>query len=684
MPTPPETEANPVTEELHGEEIVDPYRWLEGDDEAVEEWERRQNEYTDRIVETERREALQPDFDAVGRRETYFLPTARNSRYFQRIEAADAEQPTLTVREEIEAEPRTLVDPAELGETTALQWFVPAPDGERVVYGLIDAGTEQYDLRVLDVDAGEVVDRIDDVGRCNPATVGWHGDGFYYGATGSAAEGGQLEKELRYHRIDGEDRTITDEFEPERWPMIQVDRESGVVVVTVGELAADSELYVLSDGELDPVLTGIEADFQPLVYDGRVYVRTTYEAPRGRVLGLDVTAFEDAEGPDDFETLLPEGQDVLREIAPAGEGFAVHRLRDASSVVSLHDTDGTLRHELSLPEFAGISRDGLEGSEDSPELFVHLAGFDRPTSVVHVNAGPEAGAGDWTVVQTPTLPEALDLRDGLDLTVERLWVDSTDDAEVPVYVVHRSDLEPDGDAPAVLSGYGGFRIPMLPHLDPYRLPFLADGGVFALACLRGGSEFGEEWHEKGSGAHKEHTFDDFEAAAEALFEHGYTNPDRLAAWGGSNGGLTVGAALTRSPDLFGAVVCSVPLLDMLRYHRFLLGQAWTAEYGSPEIAEEFRWLRSYSPYHNVTERPYPATLFATAAGDTRVHPAHARKMTARVQSATTGEGPICYRNVEETGHGVGTPTTLEIAQNLDKWTFVYEVLDVDRRRSARK
>jgi len=671
----PETERDPVTETLHGEEITDPYRWLEADGEAVEGWERRQNEFTDRVVGTDRRESLRPEFESLGWLESYFLPAFEGGRYFQRIEAAGAEQPALTVRESLDAEPRTLVDPEDLGETTALQWFVPGPDGQRVLYGLIDAGTEQYDLRVLDVDGG-VVDRIDDVGRCNPEAIAWDDGGFYYMATGSAAEGGQLDKQLRYHAVGGEDRLVTAEFERERWPLVQCDRESGLVIVAVSELAADSELYALSDGSLEPIVTGVDAEFDPLVHRGTVYVRTNHDAPRGAVLGLGADEFRTADDPGDFETLIPESQDVIAEIEPAGDGVAVHRLRSARSVVSLHRADGSHRHDLSLPEFVGIPRGGMEGSEDAPELFVHLTSFERPRSVVRAEVG--GGPDDWEVLQRPDLPAELDPQEGLDLAVDRLWVDSTAETSLPVYVVHRSDLDPGGDAPTVLYGYGGFRIPMLPSLDPYRLPFLADGGVFALACLRGGSEFGEQWHDEGSRGQKQHTFDDFEAAARELVDRGYTSPDRLAGWGGSNGGLTVGAALTRSPELFGAIVCTVPLLDMLRYHRFLLGQAWTGEYGSPEEPEAFEWLRSYSPYHNVGEQPYPATLFATAAGDTRVHPAHARKMTARLQAATTGDAPVCYRSVDETGHGVGTPTSLEVRQQLDKWAFVYETLDVER------
>ncbi|MFC7058869.1 prolyl oligopeptidase family serine peptidase [Halovenus salina] len=448
--------------------------------------------------------------------------------------------------------------------------------------------------------------------------------------------------------------------------------------MTVGELGADSDLFALEDGSLEPVLTELDAPLTPVLHKGRVYVHTTAGAPRGRVLGHDAETITEVSGIEDFETVVAETGDTMQQVAPVGDGFAVHRIRDASSVVSVHSADGTERYELSLPEFAGIPRGGLGNNRESAELFVFLQGLDRPTGVVRAAVGPGDGPDDWAVLQSPTLPAELDPQEELDLTIERRWVESTDAASVPVYVVHRSDIKPDGDAPTVLYGYGGFRIPLLPSLDPYRLPFLADGGVFALACLRGGSEFGEEWHEQGAREHKEHTFEDFEAVAEDLVAAGYTNTDRLAGWGGSNGGLTVGAALTRRPGLFGAIVCTVPLLDMLRFHKFLLGEAWTGEYGSPEDEEAFEWLRSYSPYHNITQRSYPATLFATAAGDTRVHPSHARKMTARMQAATAGEDPICYHSVEETGHGTGTPTSLEIEQTLDKWAFVYETLDIER------
>ncbi|AGB17218.1 serine protease, S9A family peptidase [Halovivax ruber XH-70] len=684
---PPATERDPVIEELHGEEIADPYRWLEGDGEAVDEWEDAQNAYTDQFVETERREGLRPQFERVAEHATYQLPVARGGRYFQLIEAADADQPRLTVRTERDAEPRTLVDPTEFGETVSLGWFVPDPDGERVVYGLMDGGTEEFDLRVLDVERGEVIDRVDDVGRCGEFSVAWQGNGFYYQQTGSAADDELLEKAIRYHEIgdDGADRLVTEAIPERRWPQVQVDRETGLVLVSLGELASDTELYVLEDGELVPLVTDVDASLELLAHEGRVFLLTNHDAPRFRLLGIDAATLADGDAAelssdaaalDAFEPVVPESDDVLFDVAPAGDGLAVHRIRDARSVVSLHDADGTERHELALPEYTGVGRGALGGSSDTDEAFLALQTFDRPSSIVHADAGSGAGPDDWTVVQEPDLPTELDPRAELDLTVERLWVDSTDGATVPVYVVHRADLEPDGDAPTILYGYGGFRIPLLPGFDAYRLPFLAAGGVFAVACLRGGLEFGEEWHEAGHRAQKTHTFDDFEAAGEALIEEGYTNSDRLAAWGGSNGGLLVGAAITRRPELFGAAICAVPLLDMLRFHEFLLGATWTPEYGSPDDPEEFAWLREYSPYHNVSETAYPATLFQTAAGDTRVHPSHARKMTARVQHATTGDAPICFRGDEGTGHGAGTATSIQIEQQLDRWTFVFELLGV--------
>jgi prolyl oligopeptidase len=265
---------------------------------------------------------------------------------------------------------------------------------------------------------------------------------------------------------------------------------------------------------------------------------------------------------------------------------------------------------------------------------------------------------------------------GVDVTAERTFHESADGTAVPAFVVTAADTDPGPDTPAVLYGYGGFRIAQTPAFRRFAGPFLAAGGAFVVACLRGGSEYGESWHRAGTFGDKQNVFDDCYAVAEGVAAES-ADPDRLAIWGGSNGGLLAGAALTQRPDLWAAVLCEVPLLDMLRFHEFLLGESWTSEYGSPEDPEAFAYLRAYSPYHNVTERSYPATLFTTALGDTRVHPSHARKTTARVQANQTGDAPVALRTESDTGHGVGKPTERIVREQVDRWTWLCDRLGVD-------
>lgn len=695
MADPPSTRTDPTVDEYHGIDIEDPYRWLEGSSEDVADWERRQNAYTDRVIDAAPRDRLQEAFADLAAHETFGVPTIRGGRYFQLLEPAAGDRARLVVGEEAGDVDRVLVDPAGLGETAAIGWFSPSPEGTYVCYGVMRGGTEEYDLHVLDVEAGVDVGRIEDTGMSSGFAIGWTDEGFFYSQTGSAAEGGLLEKELRFREFSGDDaggsgddaggsdeetplggadRLVTDDIPPKRWPAALTDPETGLVVVGIGEVGAGSDLYRLADGRLEPLVTGIDADLQPVLANGTLFLRTTHEAPRGRILALDAASVPDATGIEDFEELCRGEEDVLFDFAPTRDGFVVHRIRDATSVLSIHDRSGATRFELDLPAFSGIQRGGLAGNREAPEVCLLLEGYDRPTGLARVDTGPEAGPTDWAIVREPDLPDRFDPRGDLELVVRRLWAESTEGADVPVSVVHRADLAIDGNRPTRVYAYGGFRIPLLPGLDEYRLPFLADGGVHATVHARGGFEFGEAWHEAGRRERKPNTFADVAAGVEAVIDAGYTNPGRIGFAGRSNGGLTAGAMLVRRPDLFATVESGVPLLDMLRFHHFLLGRTWTAEYGDPADPEAFEWLREVSPYHNVEAVDYPATLFWTSAGDARVDPAHARKMTARVQAATTGEAPICFRSYEETGHGMGTPTWLEVEQAVDRWAFCYRAL----------
>jgi len=445
--------------------------------------------------------------------------------------------------------------------------------------------------------------------------------------------------------------------------------DDGTLAVAVSEMSIRSDLYVCSPGEttLRPVVTGTDATFFPAIRDGTVYVRTTHGAPNRRVLAVDVERY--AEGDltvADFDVAVPEDEDAIVEsTALAGDHLVVHRHRDAESELSVYDpATGERVRSVDLAPHSQVQ--ALTGDEGAPEAFYRVQSFDRPPSVVRIDA--ETGA-----------TTELDRSGGTveaEVTVSKEWFESTDGTSVPAFAVRREDVDPDGTNPAVVYGYGGFRNSMLPTFRRYAVPFLEAGGVYVWAALRGGTEFGEEWHEAGMRENKQNVFEDFYAVAEGVVDRGWADPDRVAAKGASNGGLLVGVAITQRPDLWTAGVAGVPLMDMLRFHRFLLGEAWTNEYGSPEDPEAFEYLRAYSPYNNVTEREYPATLLHTAAGDSRVHPAHARKMAARLQHCQRGDGPVVLRTDAETGHGVGTPTSLEVAQNLDKWTFVFDRLGI--------
>ncbi len=668
---PPETRREVVTETLHGEEIPDPYRWLEGDDDAVADWTAAQNEYTDAHLDTPTRDRLRPEMEDLAEVASYETVVPRGGRYFQRVEAAEDDHATLYVRDAPDGDGTVLVDPNEWPEnrdpdapTLSASWYVPSFDGDYVAYGVTEGGDEQFDVHVITVPDAEEVLVLEDCGRVSPGAIAWDPDGrgFYYGVTGSAAEGAQMDKEFRHRRFDGEDTLLFEHTDQHVWPSVSRDEDSGTVAVGYHEMVGGTDWEVLVDGELRPVISA-EADTLVSFQDGTVFVKTDHDAPNTRVLSCSVERFREGELTfEECATVLPEREAVLQSFATTPDHLIAHYQEDAHSRLSVYDHDGTHVRDLDLPDYVSISQ--LSANGDAEEVFYQVSGFDQPPTLYY--ADPTTGeASDLASVD-------VDVPD--DLVVEQRFVDSTDGAEVPVFLCHREDLALDGDNPALLYGYGGFRNSMTPSFGRFRLPFLADGGVYAQVCARGGTEYGEAWHEDGMLADKQHTFDDFVAAGEFLCEAGYTNPDRLAVAGGSNGGLSVGAVVTQRPDLWGAALCAVPLLDMLRFHRFLLGESWTTEYGHPEDPEAFEYIREYSPYHNVAgDVEYPPVLFTTAVGDTRVHPSHARKMAARMQAEADG-GPFLLRTKTDTGHGVGKPTSMIVEEQVDEWTFLYDRL----------
>ena len=668
MPEPPKTERCEVVETLHGEEIRDPYRWLEADDEDVAAWEERQNGYTDEYLQNDARAALEPRFRELADVPSHGGIVPRERGYFQRVEAEDDDRARLLFRPTLDADPRVLADPNDWEEGESMDWFLPSPDGSFVAYGVAEDGQENYDVIVLDVDTGEVADELRDCGRTHLGGVAWAGSGLYYVATGTAGGGAQLDKQIRYHELGatGPDPVLVDDVGQRVWPELVTDE--GELVVAFREGTSHAEVFRWTgspdSGEIVPLVVDEDDFFRPKLHDGTVYLLTDYDAPRSRILACDGDA-RDVD-PDDLREVVPEREGTLQSFVFAGESLVTHHQRDAHSSLTVYDSDGERLHDVDIPEYAAVDEIGLNGAPESAEFFFGAQTFDRPRWI----ARGDADTGETAVVDQRRADS------DVDLVVTQQFFESADGTAVPAFVVHREGLDLDGDNPAVLYGYGGFQIILPPTYDRFRTPFLEDGGVYVQANLRGGTEYGEQWHREGMRENKQNVFEDFYAVAEGLVDAGYTRPERLAAVGGSNGGLLVGAAITQRPELFGAAISAVPLLDMLRFHEFLLGESWTTEYGSPEDPEAFEYLRAYSPYHNVEERAYPAVLFKTAAGDTRVHPAHARKMTARMQAANRGDDPVLLRVESATGHGVGKPTSMKVREELDKWAFLYDQLDV--------
>ncbi|MGZ0746924.1 prolyl oligopeptidase family serine peptidase [Haloparvum sp. AD34] len=711
---PPETPRRPVTEELHGMEVTDPYRWLEADDEEVAAWTDAQNEHTESVLAGQTRDALEAEFAELARSADYGTPTPAGDYVLQHVREPDAEQPSLVVRDGPEGEARVLADPEDWeADVVSIDWFVPAEDGDLVAFGVAVGGTEQYDVHVADLDTGETVEVVPDVGRgVGTGGLAWTDEGFYYVRTGSAdvpdheagEDGasdadGQLDKSVRFHELGAapsEDRIVTDDVRETVWPSLAT--AGDVLVATFSSGWDRSDVYALDadptdpDAALDlsPVLTGYDAVFEPTLHDGVCYVRTDDGASRSRVLAAPLAALvkdDDNDGSDgaadptdslaidDLAEPIPESDAVLREIAATGDRILAHYHRDAQSELEVFGIGGDgddgvdagvppVDHERSVDLDAFSSVEEVE--TDDGAAFFRSQSFDRPASAQAV----DLATGEVRTLQSP------DVAFDVDVEVSQEWFESADGTEIPAFVVRADGVAADGDNPALLTGYGGFRVNRTPVFDRYLAPFLDAGGVFALATLRGGTEYGEAWHEAGRREHKQHVFDDFLAVAEGLVDEGWASDDQLAITGGSNGGLLVGAALTQRPELFSAVLCRVPLLDMLRFHRFLLGASWTTEYGDPEEPEAFEWLHDYSPYHHVEATDYPATLLTTAAGDTRVHPCHARKTAARLQHCTTGGDPILLRVHDDTGHGVGKPRSMVVAEQAEQWTFLARHLGV--------
>ncbi len=674
MPHPP-TAIIPVTEILHGETITDPYRWLEdGESPETVAWTLAQNRHTEAwLAASPHRERIRRRLGELLRIGALGAPTPAGGRYFYQRREGTQDQPVLYVREGLAGEDRVLIDPVEVDTagTTALDWYFPSDDGRLLAYGLSTNGSEESVLHLLEVATGKLL--ADRIPGTRATEVAWLPDssGFYYArypAPGTVPDDEtQYHRAIYFHRLGAEpagDPLIFQPARKEHWPGVDLSRDGRWLVISVARTFDHTDVYLqdlASGGPLVPVVRDLSHAFDVQVAANRLYIRTNLRSPEYAVFVAD----PGRPAPEHWTEIVPARAGAVLDGLQVTRGrLVLSYVERAASRLRLADLDGRHIREVPLPAIGSVFGWGAE--PDGDELFYGFSSYTIPPSVYRV----DLTSGDqrlWRRVEADIRPERFE--------VGQVSFPSKDGTTISMFLIHPQNLARDGQAPAYLTGYGGFNISMTPGFSRSLLLWLEQGGVVAIPNLRGGGEYGEAWHQGGMLGKKQNTFDDFIAAAEWLIRERYTSSDRLAIAGGSNGGLLAGAVLTQRPDLFRAAVIQVPLLDMLRYHRFRIARLWIPEYGSAEDPEEFRWLRAYSPYHHVRDGvPYPAVLLATAETDTRVDPLHARKMTARLQAASSSEHPVLLRLEPRAGHGAGKPVSKVLEELTDTWTFVTEAV----------
>jgi prolyl oligopeptidase len=679
-PAYPPTRADNVIERLHGIAVADPYRWLEdGDSPEVRTWVEKQNAFTRSVLDgLPGREKIHDRLGTLLEIGFQGTPAPVKGRYFYTRREGQQNQPVLYVRDDLKGKERALLDPNQLAAdgSVALDWWYPSRDGRLLAYGLSRHGNEQSTLRVRDVATGK--DRGDVIGRTRACSLTWlpDGSGFYYTRYPADPNKGEdnYHRHVFFHKLGTDPATDVDVFgegrAKEDWPNVTLSPDGRWLVVTAEQGWSRSEVYFKDrsrdGGRFEPLVEGVSALFSVTARNDRFYVLTNDGAPRYRLYRVD--PLKPARPA--WQEIIAEGPDVLDGIAAVGDSLVAQYMHKASARLRLFDRDGKPRAEVELPTLGSLT--GLGGEWDGDELFFGFQSFTRPQNVYRLDL--RAGKTDlWAQVKADIDFSAYE--------VQQVTYPSADRARTPVtmFLAHKKGLKPDGKTPTLLHGYGGFNVSLTPVFNAARFLFLERGGLVAVAHLRGGGEYGEDWHRAGMLGHKQNVFDDFLGAAEWLIAKGYTDRDHLAIQGGSNGGLLVGAALTQRPDLFRAAVCQVPLLDMVRYHKFLIARLWIPEYGSSEQANEFRWLYAYSPYHHVKDgTKYPAVLLEAAESDTRVDALHARKMAARLQAATASgaDRPVLLRLEPKAGHGAGKPRSQVLGELTDTWSFLFWQLGI--------
>lgn len=677
----PETEKISVLDTLHGEVIVDEYRWLEDfNDEKVQFWVDKQNDfarnYLDRLPH---RDWLKKRFDELRRYDDISAPhqVLIGERIFYSAIKKDWERWAYYTKENESAESVLLLDPNGWGLKT-LGAVYPSRDGKYIAYGIEDAGRENPVIKIMNVETGKIL--VDSLQGWRQGGIAWLPDnsGFYYTANPlkqTVPEGEENYWEAVYfHKIGTsctEDKKIF--YHPdvkEYFHGVSIS-EDGKYALFYRSMFYRNEVYLQSldsPDSLIPIVSGFDAEYDIKIIDGILIIKTDLGAPNGRVFKTTIDKLDKK----DWIEIIPEKEDNLEYVAPiSGKLYAVYT-HNAYRIIKIYTIDGEYIRTLPLP---GIGNAWVWGYWSKKDVWVQFTSFTYPPTIFKYDFEKDS------LVLYHKPPIDVDLSD---FVVEQVWYESKDGTKIPMFLIHHNKIKKDGTNPVYLTGYGGFRISMGPYFSPNYAVWLECGGALAIPNLRGGGEFGEKWHKAGMLENKQNVFDDFIGAAKWLIENKYTSPQRLGIGGASNGGLLTGAVLVQMPELFKAVYIGVPLLDMIRYHKFSYANIWKEEYGNADDPEQFKYLIKYSPYHNIKKKiKYPAILIETSDNDPRCHPMHGMKMAAKLQENQIGEGAVLLVVRRYAGHGGGTTRTENILEDIDMWSFLMEQLGVSPPNSKR-
>jgi prolyl oligopeptidase len=663
QPAVPKTKTDPVTETLHGVAITDPYRWLEDQKSPqTRAWIDEQNRYTQSMLgRFPGREQISKRLGQLLKIDTIGVPVARGERYFFTKRLATQNQPVIYMR--LAGKDQVLIDPNTLSPDQTTSTFISdiSEDGKLLLYGVRQGGEDEATIKVLDVDTRRDLPDQLSRGRYFGISLKPDNSGFYYSRF--TAEGSRVYYHAMGSDTAGDKKIFGDGYGPTQIIGAGLSEDGRYLNLQVNHGSSGDKVDVFfqdleHNGPISPVVKGVDAGFGGDIVGDSMFLQTNWNAPNWRIVEVDLK--NPATGR--WKTIIPESSSaVIDGFSLVGGKMFVTFLENVSSRTSVYDLTGKRIRDIQFPTIG--SSNGVNGRWKSDEGFYSFDSFAQPRSIYRyqVSTGKQEL---WARINVPVQSDQIE--------VKQVWYESKDKARIPMYLVQKKGMVADGKRPTLLTGYGGFNVSLTPTFSARAAFWVENGGVFAQPNLRGGGEFGEKWHKAGMLANKQNVFDDFIAAGEWLIKNRYTNPDKLAIEGGSNGGLLVGAAMTQRPELFRAVVCSYPLLDMVRYHQFLVARFWVPEYGSSEDAKQFDYIRKYSPYHNIkVGTKYPAALFITGDADTRVDPLHARKMTALVQASTGSDRPVLLHYDVKAGHSGGLPVSKVIEDLSDEMCFLF-------------